>query len=588
VALLPACDSTQINPVPSAEEEAFAMVSAMNQILALGLEDDAGVYWRELEDREALVHPGLESGVAGVARGLLAGALELRRAPLQTAEVETGNPEIYYAEVQSAAGWLLEHANPPPDGEPQSLSWNQCIDTDIVACPDELRVPATGYQRGVAGIGMFFLELYGTYHDADVTFPDPGDPAQEDYLRAAEGAAQWLRARARTTGADDAFWAEIDAGDGSSPDDEVFYTGLDRGAAGIGYFLLRLSEVSADGPAYLELARQAGNWLEDRLIVSGTGEAYVPVSGSSTSSITGFYSGNAGVAYYFMALNEALGPESGQPFADDARAILAWLGDPSVLVRDAQLGGVTWLTSDLPLGADPTATFTDVADGNAGIGWTFVQASRALSPTYRTLGEQAATWLSSPEVAHFYLGLAFWPAVIESWTDSPRPPSYGLQDGLELWSGQDGALWTASSAPRFVTYYPGMLRGGAGIGWFLKDLRAEPGDCYDQLAGQAFSWLYYKARSSELGADLSWAWPVSIVHLVTAQEYSGPISVGYEPGIAGIVDFLAWDRSSREAVIDEPRHSILGFRPLAAVTAASRGEPPTRPFGPTSPAGRGR
>ncbi len=570
------CEPATVAPEPAAEEVAGAVSGAMADVVARGLCDGAGMFWLDGGAwRQAMT--GRSTGTAGVIKGVLAGIDELEALSEVTETDRTVEIDRYLEVVRSAADWLVYHAAEDP--ESGGVFWPACVsvpapfDIEASFCPEDVPVvagevfscavgleqPFSGLEFGVAGIGDVFLDL----SEEPLFTPEE----QERYLAFAIGAGDWLLSRAVETDFG-SCWPEMASDDGA---EAACYTSLARGIAGVGWFLVRLSHRVPDGTPYLNGALAAAGTLEALMVPAGDSiydSAYLPLSDRDPMPYTGFYQGNAGIAYFLMTLYQ----ETGRALhATLARSILAWLQGGDVMVEE--LDGLAWVAAPTLLGLGP---YTGWDMGVAGTGWTFLQAARVfgggeddLEQTYLETANRAATWLSHPEIAHYYQGLVWWPERDRPWVETPVPPSPALKVFDTTWAPAVQPWWLEAS-PRAYLYYTGLLRGGAGIGWFLLELSdtlsgLDGWTCYRDLHGevasQAVRWLYYKGEPST-GDGMTWSWYASIVRTTGTLEYPGEVVPGYEFGVAGALSFLGAGAASETGADSASLSSPLGFRPL--------------------------
>ncbi|MHA1871615.1 MAG: lanthionine synthetase LanC family protein, partial [Promethearchaeota archaeon] len=185
---------------------------------------------------------GIETGVAGI--GLF--FLEMTM---------TSNDTLYNNTLLSIADYLIGHRKQSGD-----QSYWDYSNSDTTAY--------FGWDKGAAGIMYFFTELYKF-------------TANKTYLDVAEGVARWLDS-ADTSG----LWTEYFGGGNT-------YYGFSRGAAGIGYALLDLYEVTAN-TTYWNLIDNIKNSL-----VAQISSMSIPSSPSDSHKYSGIKDGQAGMVKFF-------------------------------------------------------------------------------------------------------------------------------------------------------------------------------------------------------------------------------------------------------------------------------------------------
>ncbi len=571
LALVCGCETATVAPVPTESQQAEAVVGALDGVVSRTLCDGAGTFWLDGEPwYQAMT--GRSTGVAGVIEGLVAGVDRLEALDAATGEDHGADVARYVSVVRSSTQWLMAHAR--LDSDSGGVWWPACV-ADVVPvgpegapCREEIPVVSEetlvcaegterarpGLRYGVAGIGAMFLDLY------EHPFFSPDEQAV--FLEYAAGAGDWLLGHASDTD-HGPCWLDPASAEG---DPGECATSLSRGLAGVGWFLLRLSRDVQEGETYLGGAVAAADTLQSFMVPAGDGAAYVLPGDREGGALTGFYEGNAGVAYFLMALYQETGRSA---YGSLARSVLEWLQSDEVFVP--ALDGATWLAGlDLP----HLGPYTGWELGAAGIGWTFLQAARVFGPnpgtlesSYLEVAMRAATWLTHPEIAHYYQGLVWWPERDQPWSDTPLPPAPRLDTLDTTWAPAVRPWWEGASSRGYLAY-TGLLRGGVGIGWFLLNLAdalegVHEVSCeqalFAEAASQALRWLYYRGMPS--GDRDTWTWPTSFYQTVTARNYPGPATPGFELGVSGALSFLgAGVVPPESAGLVAP--APLGFPPL--------------------------
>jgi len=586
---------------PTLDEQGKAIVGGMDRLLEMGACDDQGRYWIS----EGAVYTGFGLGSAGIGIGLLAGASELERLPISDA-TRTQSGEIYFSEALATAAWLKNRARVTGAGDVYQVSWPACDDGRGTlpqppegwstlglepsaceepaearpACSDSMARTFVGLEYGVSGIGLFFLELYDQLYFS--TSPDE----LRDHLQYAVGAGDWLLAQAALEPGG-AHWPDSVATISESTASELApyetspaYTSLARGTAGVGFFLLRLSLLPGDGDRFLEGARAAGDWLISmESAAGGEGSPWVPVSAGGSKVAYGLLDGNAGVAYFLLALYEQTGDLC---YAQAAQRILTGLEG---LAREEEtIAGLSWpAAGDEASDEASNESYTNLREGAAGIGWVFLQAARTLDPdvlsgaveisssalsgqfdvldsAYLSLAESAADWLASAHIGHFYEGSVWWPELLASWSE------------YAPWSNQ---VWpedeSLTTGMRTFTHYPGITRGTAGIGWFMEALGQHSEDgCYAEVGDQGARWLYYYGKTASTG-QIDWVWPRWIVRTLTLAEGGVAPGADHYLGNAGVIGYLAHNRMLDDVPTWPSEIGFLGLKRLAPPSTAAVG-----------------
>jgi uncharacterized protein YyaL (SSP411 family) len=179
------------------------------------------------------------------------------------------------------------------------------------------KVYDTGFLSGAAGDAFMFLRLYTHTHDPR-------------WLHDAERLLGWVRHRAEPKG-NGLAWPIAIAPD--TGDDTDLATGMEEGAAGIGWVFLQAHSVTHD-PSYLQTAVGAASWLQATALHEGDGVAWPEDHGKQVVH-TSLNNGTPGVAWFMHDLALATGDQS---YEDTAVAGRHWLLD--VARQDAR--GVYW------------------------------------------------------------------------------------------------------------------------------------------------------------------------------------------------------------------------------------------------------
>jgi hypothetical protein len=441
-----------------------------------------------------------------------------------------------------------------------------------------------GLASGVAGVGEFLLFLtlglekrYPEYALAATSTDDP-TPFSTSTGNAALEVGDWLVDNAREDAGGLCWPADLAAAGTAGCD-----LSIADGNAGIGAFLFGLAtyadarvaagetSLAGRGELYRSTASAAADFIVGQLQAGScdTTCSYAFLNGQAT---TGLYHGNAGLAWYLLKT----GLETGlTTYRDPAEAILTWLKQD--FNRKAVDEGVAWRGTPRSTGASSSddTLLTDLENGTAGIAWVYLQASLVLdaqkdsSKTQAAGGidavsikndawfeeaRAAAQWLQGGETAHLFGGAVWWPAEVTPWGVSQYEANW-CTDALEV---------STDDFRSALVYYPGFMRGGAGIGRFFNVMAGSSlqRNCYRELADQATRWLYYR------GENRSWRWPSRVLRFLNTDECSlEPINLetalGYGYGSAGIIAALAEDRFGDEQPLCPAYATILTLPSLA-------------------------
>ncbi|GLZ50288.1 hypothetical protein Acsp06_64730 [Actinomycetospora sp. NBRC 106375] len=192
----------------------------------------------------------------------------------------------------------------------------------------------TGFLSGTAGAAFVFLRMYQWTRD-------------DRWRAAAESALGFLDRTAQPAAGGLAWPILLGAGDAAlTPDNPRRATGMEEGAAGIGWVSLQAHAILGD-TRHLERARGAGRWLTAVALDEPTGLAWEEFEGSPTVH-TATNSGAAGTGWFLDTLGRVTGEVE---FAAAARDARAWL--LSVATPDGRWGATreagTWT-----LGGEPS------------------------------------------------------------------------------------------------------------------------------------------------------------------------------------------------------------------------------------------
>lgn len=137
----------------------------------------------------------------------------------------------YLTDATKLLSWVIAQEEDQQEG----IAWPIMIDP----ADGNDETLATGVEEGNAGIGWVMLQAYAITHN-------------QLYLQTAQSAGNWLLSQAQPEKAG-VFWYE-------DADNPLLHTGLDNGAAGIGWFLDDLYKTTGNA-LYEQDAQKAETWL---------------------------------------------------------------------------------------------------------------------------------------------------------------------------------------------------------------------------------------------------------------------------------------------------------------------------------------
>jgi hypothetical protein len=361
-------------------------------------------------------------------------------------------------DAKKTANWLMAVSSQDGEG---GRYWPDYVD-DHETSSDFY----TSFDDGMIGIGDFFWQLYEKTNDPQYTkiyietinwTLSQAEPYQKDRLRG----YRWK-------------W---DVSDTNSP----YYMGMGEGAAGITYALadcyqrLQHSDTNLAGRCkdyvngslnYIESVRQelARN-IGSSMAIPETG---VIGSDGGTELDSGYLSGVAGDAFMYMHLYKVF---DNKEYLNQATGLLDYLSDDQhgslVKVGD---NSVTWKLALDPQAGDNNHYATGFEEGNAGIGWVFLQAYRLSgNKAYLRTADQAGNWLIDVAV-----------------------------------NGSDGSLsWHEDEHPVNPLIHANLNNGAAGIVQFLWDLGVANGNNkYKDAARRGLKGLMISAKFK--GSNIYW------------------------------------------------------------------------------------
>ena len=172
----------------------------------------------------------------------------------------------------------------------------------------------TGFLSGTAGAAFVFLRMYQS-------------TGEDRWRRDAEATLDFLDRTAQPAGGGLTWPILLGAGpDALTPDNAHRATGMEEGAAGIGWVSLQAHAILG-GPRHLERARAAGRWLVGVALDEPVGLAWAEYEGSTTVH-TATNSGAAGTGWFLDTLGRVTGDDEFSAAARDARSWLLAVATP--------------------------------------------------------------------------------------------------------------------------------------------------------------------------------------------------------------------------------------------------------------------
>jgi hypothetical protein len=198
----------------------------------------------------------------------------------------------------------------------------------------------------------------------------------------------------------------------------------------------------------------------------------------------------------YLKLNQVFGDPKYQAEADK---LFAWLGDAeSGPVVDFGDGSAAWKLMLDPRSPNNPVFATGMEEGNAGIGWTYLQAYElTANPKYLDIAKKSANWLLKVAIKDEAGGM--------SWHEA--------ENGLEI----------DPNNPASTIVHPNLNNGAAGIGMFLEDIYQVTQDpSFKAGSDGALRWLTTTAvregktiywddndKGKPFTKDPSWHWGIS-------------------------------------------------------------------------------
>jgi lantibiotic modifying enzyme len=193
-----------------------------------------------------------------------------------------------------------------------------------------------GFLSGSAGDAFMFMRLYTDTHDAK-------------WLATAQRLLAYVRSQGHPQAVGENWPIYRDSGSATDPAGNLRATGIEEGAAGIGWVELQAYHLTRD-PVDLRTAIAAGDWLLSVAASSGSGDSW-PEDLNVDVTHTSLDNGAPGIGWFL----HDLAAETGQArYEQAAQAVVAWLGgvqqhDSRGVYWDENLDGTGW-----HLRADPS------------------------------------------------------------------------------------------------------------------------------------------------------------------------------------------------------------------------------------------
>lgn len=387
-------------------------------------------------------------------------------------------------DAQKTASWLMSVSSQDGKG---GLYWHDYIDDNEIS-----KDVYTSFDDGTIGIGDFFWQMYLKTHDPRY---------KQIYIES----INWTLSQAEPYGQDglSGYRWKWNVTAPTSP----YYMGMGEGVAGITYALAdgyqRLQHSDSDvanrcikymygSLAYIEIVRQE---LAKNI---GTGQT-IPETGVSgqagdTELDSGYLHGAAGDAFMYMHLYEVFHDKQ---YLDRATELLNYLSDdqsgPMVKVGN---NAVTWRLALDPQGGNNNRNATGFEEGNAGIGWVFLQAYKITGKTnYLKMAEAAGNWLID----------------------------------VAIKSRNETLSWHEDENPVNPVVHANLNNGAAGIGMFMRDLYLVNGKQKYQTAAEG-SYRGLVNSSKFKAGDIYW------------QDNDGDNQYSNDPswhwGLSGVAEFI--------------------------------------------------
>lgn len=236
-----------------------------------------------------------------IKKSMLAGANWLR-----AQKIENAGPGLYTGQAGIAYAYLeLAHSLQEPVWLEAAIAIAERLETDQT----QLATAPADMISGHVSNGLFFLKLYQ-------------HTQQPRWLQAAKNKADESLSKAVRSGAGIKFETAISA------TDKRIYTGFAHGAAGVGYFYLRLSQsLGISGQAYKNAALDIAAWLRSIAIRNPDGiNWYRREPDQMNQQINQWCHGAPGIGLFFAKLYEITQDAQDLALAKEAAATTLRLG----------------------------------------------------------------------------------------------------------------------------------------------------------------------------------------------------------------------------------------------------------------------
>lgn len=381
----------------------------------------------------------------------------------------------------------------------------------------------TSFDDGSLGIGDYFWRLYEA-------------TSNPEYKTMAYQTLEWTFAEAQNVGKNGSAeyrwqWDVTDTG-------SIYYMGMGEGVVGIietlaTYYqqftshnpkladpaMAALCKQYIDGAlAYFENSQtQLGNSLGNATYARAFSESDPSMNQDGNTAIdSGYLSGAAGGAYMFLKLYQVFGDPT---YLAKAEQLFSWLEDttygPMVTYPDGSVAFKLSVDPDDQNAADLRANdslATGFEEGNAGIGWVYLQAYELTgNKHYLEMAERAAQWLSDVAV-----------------------------------KGKNGSVsWHEDMSPTNPLIHVNLDNGAAGISIFFEELYSvTKSPVYKTVVNGAQTWVKSQAKYDSKG-NIYWVDNSGYIN-----GNSGPTSpyqndTSWHWGSSGILAALLYNNGGR-------------------------------------------
>jgi lantibiotic modifying enzyme len=436
------------------------------------------------------------------------GAASVGMGFLSLADRYPDNPR-WLSDAKHTAAWLMAVAHRDDNGD---VWW-----TDYVNGTQESSSIYTSFDDGALGIGDFFWQLYQKTNDPE-------------YKSIAMGTVDWTLSQAENVGSTNVpayrwVWDISTRGSSLSGNNPPLYS-MGMGVVGtintLATYYQRTSvsdpEFAARCKQYMDGALQYLQQARSTLGQNGGDSNALPETGvvgqdGDTAEDSGYLSGAAGAAYMYLHLYQVFGD---QKYLSEAQGLLNWLTSSDGPKADVQTG-IAWhiaIDSQDSSNSDNAKIATGFEEGDAGIGWTFLQAYNVTgNQDYLTTARQAGDWLLSVAIKNSNGGY--------SWPEDYNPTSPYIRPNLD--------------------------NGAAGISMFFYDLYVTTHDIrylsgvqgtQKWIANTAIHngkqvWWADNDDGNSFAKDPSWHWGIAGIIAALNRETGGTMDIpGEEPALA--------------------------------------------------------